>query len=90
MKGSRLPGLGVKVNVSPAFLGVAILAGSLFLAELDIRWSILTEIKDESAKILQGLKFAGFRCTLSAHCRTSFHDIDDVATNMSIKSDQVR
>ncbi len=74
MKGSRLSGLGEKVNVSPAFLGVAVavLADSLFLAELDMRWSILAETKDERAKILRGLRFAGFRCTLNAHGRTGF------------------
>ncbi len=91
MKGSRLSGLGEKVNVSPAFLGVAVLADSLFLAELDMRWSILAETKDKRAKTLRGLKFAGFRCTLNAHGRTGFFfQIDDVVTNMSTKSDKVQ
>lgn len=38
--GSRFPGEGEKVNISPAFLGEVMLIESLFFPELDMRLSI--------------------------------------------------
>lgn len=60
MWGSKFPGAGEKVKVSPAFLGAVMLTDSLFLAELDMRLSIFVWMKGQCAIFLKWLKFAGY------------------------------